>query len=386
MKIVYMITRADWGGAQAHLYDLISYNHHVLQADCSLLIGEEGRLTDEVRKLGINVVVIKELVRSIHPIKDFVAVRKIARLLQEISPDLIHLHSSKAGIVGRIAAKLAGVPAVFTAHGWAFTEGVSLSRRLIALPLEKVMAYCSEKIICVSDYDKRLALNYKIASPDKLVTIHNGIPPAIKESDKDNAAKLQTLLSFDKNTVACVMVARFSEQKDHRTLLKAFSMINSDISLKLFLIGQGPFLDATQELAKELGISERVHFMGPRTDVEQLLPYFNIFLLITNYEGFPISILEAMRVGLPVIATNVGGVNEAVVNGETGFTVPRGDANAIKNHLEHLAKDSVLRKDMGKKGRGYFLAHFTSEKMLEETSHLYQGLLMRKYNKRKVKK
>lgn len=370
MKILYMITRSDWGGAQAHLFDLLRKN--CTSHECFLIVGEDGELAERTRELGVPVWIVPYLVQPIRPLYDLVAIHKVRNIIRQIQPDIIHLHSSKAGIVGRVAARITNVPSIFTAHGWAFTDGVSIVRKVITLPIEKIMGLYTEKIICVSDYDRQLALKYRISQPEKLITIHNGVPelnnvdlvrrPETQEKDKDSVLK-------------CIMVARFSPQKDQATLLKAISQISNETPVELYLVGQGECIESMKNLANEILNNEKVYFLGPRTDIPELLADMDLFLLITNYEGFPLSILEAMRAGLPVIATDVGGVKEAVMDGVNGYLVARGDVDNIRDKIQLLAKNFELCKKMGNAGRVRFLEFFTSEKMLNQTVALYEEVI-----------
>jgi glycosyltransferase involved in cell wall biosynthesis len=368
MKITYIITRSDWGGAQAHLYDLIEYAHINTDHSCHLIVGEEGRLAEQVRGLGIPVTIVPTLIQPIHPLKDILAVRDLVGLLKQINPDIVHLHSSKAGMVGRIAARILRLPAIFTAHGWAFTDGVSSFRRMISLPLERWVARYSQRIICVSEYDRQLALQYKVGGPEQLVTVHNGIPDINEKqllSHENSNEKREAL--------RCIMVARFSAQKDYATLLYATSRVT--VPIELHLAGQGELITSMRNLAKELRIEDKTNFLGPRSDIPELLSSNDVFVLTTNYEGFPISILEAMRAGLPVIATDVGGVSEAVIDGETGYLVSRGDSKAVQERIEILAKNLELRRKMGEAGRRRFLENFSSQKMIDKTFSLYKEVL-----------
>jgi len=368
MKITYIITRSDWGGAQAHLYDLIEYAHTNTDHSCHLIVGEEGRLAEQVRNLGVPVTIVPTLIQPIHPLKDILAVRDLVRLLKQINPDIIHLHSSKAGMVGRIAARILRLRAIFTAHGWAFTDGVSFFRRMISLPLERWVARYSQRIICVSEYDRELALQYRVGRSEQLVTIHNGIPDI-----NENQCLLEENSNKKRSVLKCVMVARFSSQKDYATLLHAASQVT--VPVELHLAGQGELIASMRSLARELQIEDKTNFLGPRSDIPALLSSNDVFVLTTNYEGFPISILEAMRAGLPVIATDVGGVGEAVIDSVTGYLVPRGDSKAVQERIEILAENPELRRKMGEAGRNRFLEHFTSQEMINKTFSLYKEVL-----------
>ncbi|MCL6444680.1 MAG: glycosyltransferase, partial [Alicyclobacillus sp.] len=167
MKLLYLITRSEPGGAQAHVLDLIRGFRD--RADIVLGVGEEGYLTDESRNLGAIVSVVRHLVQPVNPQKDWKAAAAIGSLIRDVRPDLVHAHSSKAGLLGRLAAQKAGVPAVFTAHGWAFADGVPWRRKIVATVSERRAGRWCKRIITVSEADRILALRHRIAVENMLV-------------------------------------------------------------------------------------------------------------------------------------------------------------------------------------------------------------------------
>jgi Glycosyltransferase len=370
MKILYIITRADEiGGAQTHLRDmtsaLVKDEHQV-----ELIVGEQGALVDELRALNVKVHIVTELVREISLYKDVKSSLIIRKIIKEFSPDVIALHSSKAGIVGRLAALFLNIPVVFTVHGWSFANGVNDNKRRLYIVIERVFSKITDAIITVSAQDKLLALKHNVASDSQQTVIHNGVP-LVKSAPH----------VYSNNTVVkLISVARFSEQKDHESLLKALSLLETKNWI-LTLVGKGPKLDEMKKLAMELGINKNVVFTGERLDIETLLAESDIFLLISNWEGFPISILEAMREGLPVLASDVGGVSESVIDGKTGYLIPRGNIDAIKNKLAVLINDSSLRAEFGKSGKEFFLENFSFKAMYSKTVELYQSEIKKKKNK-----
>ena len=360
-KLLYIITRSEQGGAQVHLMELLKgYN---ARFNLHLATGERGFLVEEAAKLGVKVHILESLVHKPHPVKDLKGVKEIRSLLRELGPDMLHLHSSKAGLLGRLAARLEKVPAVFTAHGWAFTEGSSWKRKAIAIPSEALAARMGGHIITVSKYDYELAIRYRVARPEWMTVIHNGI------------TDVRTRANPGKNDVPrIVMIARFALPKDHAILLRALSRLK-DLQWELDMVGDGPLVKPSKRLAEELGLRNRVRFMGTRRDVAEIMANGHLFVLASNYEGFPVSIIEAMRAGLPVVASNVGGVSEAVIDGATGFLVPRGDIEGLSNRLERLLRNPALRAQMGAKGRRRYEMHFTAEQMLRKTMKVYELIL-----------
>jgi glycosyltransferase involved in cell wall biosynthesis len=361
-RILYIITKSELGGAQAHVLDLIKGFHP--RYDVHLAVGVEGPLTEAAKAFNVRVHLLPNLQRSIDPVTDLRAVRECITLIRGINPDLVHVHSSKAGIIGRCSGRIANVPTIFTAHGWGFSPGTPLARRIVALLSEKFAAVLAEKIICVSESDRRLALRFGIGNSRSLETIHYGLVT----NPFPVANPLLQPPRF-------IMVARFNEQKDQQTLLKAFAQLQYT-GTHLDFVGSGPSLEECKALAQSLGVTNNVSFLGDRHDVPTLLAQAQGFVLSTHYEGLPISILEAMRAGLPVIATGVSGIPEEVQHGETGLLVPHGDVQALVRALERIVGSPDLRRRMGEAGRQNFLKEFTLERMLDQTEIIYQQTLV----------
>jgi glycosyltransferase involved in cell wall biosynthesis len=357
MKILYLVTKADLGGAQVHVLDLLRGLRR--ETDAAVGVGETGYFTDAVRKLGVPYYVLPNLVHPISPLKDCRAVVDVAQLIRLLKPDVVHAHTSKAGVIGRLAARAAGVPSIFTAHTWCFAEGTSLKWRLLGVPAERLAGWLSTAIINVSDANRELALRYRVANPRKILIIWNGIPDTPHRAEPDRDA-IPTI----------AMVARCVDQKDQRLLLRTMAKLAGGV--RAVFVGDGPRLSELQEEARKLGVAERVDFVGRRFDVAQILSKAHIFALPTHWEGLPLSILEAMRAGLPVVATDVGGVAEAVVEGQTGFLAARGDDGMFVRRIAELAANPALRRQMGNAGRLRYEASFTLEHMLRNTMTVFR--------------
>jgi len=354
LNILYVITRGDSiGGAQTHLLDF-ARGHVAARHQMTTVIGTRGPLFDELTALGVPTIELPSLKKEIHPLADARAIRDLVRVIKRVQPDVVSCHSSKSGIVGRIAARICKVPCVFTAHGWAFTEGVPQPGRFLYRWIERSLAPLAARIICVSEHDRQLALAAGI-DPRRLVTVHNcmpDIPPDLRAQPRQDGPLRLT------------MVARFDLQKDHSTLLQAVAQVE-DVHVNL--VGSGPTMEIHRLLARHLGIERRVSFLGTRRDVAQILAASDAFALISNWEGFPRSTLEAMRAGLPVIVSDVGGAAEAVEPGITGFVVPPGDVAAVAHAIHQLARDEDLRLRMSKAARKRYQDEFTFDRMYHET-------------------
>lgn len=363
LHICYVITRSDvMGGASVHLLDLAEgmqqAGHQV-----TILIGGEGVVNQRARARGLQIVVLQHLVRPIHPYHDLACWFELRRHFNRLQPDIIHLHSSKAGLIGRLAAVKLGIPVLFTAHGWAFTEGVSAASSLLYRLLERWVAPLTDRIITVSEYDRQRALQLSVGSADLLQTVHNGMPAVAAAATAANEA------SHQHNRL--VMVARFEQPKDQQLLLQALSLVKGDWQLQL--IGDGPLLEDARQCAAALALSERVEFAGARNDVAVQLGRAGIFVLLSRWEGLPLTILEAMRAGLAVVASRVGGVPELVQDGVTGLLVDN-EPSAVASALQQLLDDVAVQRQFGQAGQQRFEEYFTFSRMLAQTSAIYREL------------
>lgn len=363
INIVIIITKGDIGGAQIHVKDM-AVALQALGNTVTVVIGEKREFAALLESLGIRYHIIENLVREINPVKDFKALKDIRGLLADIKPDLVSIHSSKAGILGRVATAIDHIPATFTAHGWAFTDGVSAKKQLIYKTIEKITSYLPARIITVSHYDFSIALKHNICKPEKLSVIQNGMPdidPSLFADPSQSPPQL-------------IMVARFQQPKDHQTLIEALHPLKH-LSWQLSLVGDGEkFLqDACKETIARLGLQEKIQLLGYRNDIDKLMANSHIFLLISNWEGFPLSILEAMRAKLPVIASRVGGVVETIRNGENGYLI--NDKNELTQRLKELITSSKKRTELGEQARKDYLDNFTLEIQFKKTVAVYNELL-----------
>jgi glycosyltransferase involved in cell wall biosynthesis len=358
MRVILAVTRGNvLGGAQNYVRDLarrlVSDGHEVL-----VVTGPPGLLNEELERSGVAVRSLPTLVRQIHPVHDVRTIVQLRSIIQEFSPDLVVAVSSKAGVVARIAAKLAGVPCVFTNQGWAFNPSEPEPIRTFYRWMERAMAPLSAKIICVSHHSLSFGASSGIR-PDRMVTIHN----AIADLETRTAPRVS-----DGAALRVICVARFALPKDQPTLIRAVAAVPG---IHLDLVGDGPEENAAKRLVEELGIGDRVAFLGPRTDVPELLRTADLFALCSRSEGFPISTLEAMRSGLPVIVSNVGGAAEAVAEGETGFVVHDNSVELWTTRLREMAEDRDRLITMGVAGRERYLRLFTFDQMYADTIKIY---------------
>jgi len=307
---------------------------------------------------------LKELVHPIRPLQDWQAPRGIKNVLQKLQPDLVATHSNKAGLLGRWAARSLGLPVVHTSHGFLFTGREKSTAGLFYRFIEKVFASMGDRVIVVAESERQAADALKVIADEKMAVIHNGLPDIKENWQADPGAEPPGI----------VMVARFAAPKDHLTLLKALSGLK-DLQWSLELVGDGSGRLEAEKLVEDLGIGDRVEFLGMRLDVQVVLARNQIFVLSSRREGFPLGILEAMRAGLPVVASDIGGVKEAVADGRSGLLFPPGSVEKLKQALAELLRGPELRRKMGAEGRRRYKQFFNLEQMVDKTLSLYRKML-----------
>ena len=364
MKLAHVLTRGDiLGGAQSHVRELAlalrSLGHEVI-----VITGAPGAFTCQLQQAGIRWIQVRSLVRPVRPHRDLAALIELWFVFGRLKPDLVCAHTAKAGLLARAAAWLRGIPTVFTPHGWAIFDRASLQPIPFYCFAERLASRLGARVISVCEYERGLAETYAVCPADALDVVPNGI----------GELSLHRTRAIDTQPPLIVMVARFAPQKDHGTLVQALSGL-LHMEWRLVLVGDGELKGILAAQVEQLGLRERVRISPPDSDVSRLLLEAQIFVLATNFEAFPISILEAMRAGLPVVATNVGGIGECVQNGETGLLVRLRDVEDLRNALACLLTQPGLRVAMGAAGQRVWARQFTATVMATRTVAVYQRAL-----------
>lgn len=362
MRILIVVTGGDEiGGAQVHVRDLCRALHQ-RRDEVLVAFGTSGLLATMLDEIGVPWTLCAGLQREIDPIRDFRAIRSLFQIVRGFEPDLVAAHATKAGIVARIVGRLSHTPCVTNPHGWSFPPGVPIRQRQTYQLIERALAPLSDRIICVSEYDRRLAIQAGIPA-SRLVTIHNGVP--------DVPARLRAAHE-PTTSVRIAMVARFTAQKDQALLLRAARDVSG---IELHFLGDGPLLGEIRAECDRLCMSDRVRFHGQRTDVAAFLAGMDIFALTSRWEGFPLATLEAMRGSLPVVVTNVGGAGEAVRQEHSGFCIPPGDVERLRDALAALSTNADLRRRMGEAARRQYEAEYTFDAMFARTMSVYEDVI-----------
>jgi len=335
-RLLILITLAEAGGAQSSVAQLLP----ALAADFDVTLAAHGAgpLRAAARESGIRLVELEHVRRAINPWRDALGLIELVRLCRRLRPDIVHAHSSKAGVLGRLAAVIAGVPIrVFTVHGWSFAAYGGPAGRLY-LWVERRLARFTSSLVCVASAARELGTAAGTCLPERSVVIHNAVDVASFASVWPHGGPPRI-----------VSVGRLAFPKDFSTLVEALAGLRAD--WRAAFIGEGPLRAEISGEVRRSGLEERIDLLGARGDVPDLLASADIFVLSSRSEGFPISILEAMATGLPVVAADVGGVAEAVLDGQTGLLVPPSDPKALAEALERLLRDEAFRRRLGAAGR-----------------------------------
>ena len=363
MRIAYIITRLDLlAGAQLHVRDL-ALGMTQLGHEIYVLARDKGPLSEALQAHGVCYIPLYHMRRPISPYHDAMGIHEIRSVLKGLHADLVATHSSKAGFLGRVAGFSLNIPTVFTAHGWSYLDrSVPWKQRMLFKLMEKMTALLTSRIVTVCERDWYFA-HHELAIPaHKLVTVYNGVHdiPAYMHA---HPAKCPPRL---------IMIARLEPpEKDHPSLFRALATLQ-DVDWTLDLVGDGPLRPALEKMCTDLRIVHRVRFLGERLDVPDILSKAQICVLLSKTEGFPTSILEAMRAGIPVLASAVGGIPEAVKEGINGYLIPNNHPDLLRNRLKELLTNAALRLQMGRAGRQMYEASFTFDKMLSSIVNVYE--------------
>lgn len=338
-----------------------------------------GALIDKVKEEGMRFQPIKHFRQKISPLHDSLALWELYRLIRRERYDLVHTHNSKAGFIGRLAAKMAKVPIIIhTIHGFAFHEYERPPRRILFILLERFAARFCDKLITISQPLKEWGLRLRIGRPEKYLTIYSGIEVEKFQVTIDiNEKKMEFGIKPGEKVIG--VVAKLWEGKGHAIILEAAPGVIKEIPrVKFLFVGGGYLREKLETQVRELGLSDDIIFSGFRTDIAELTAIFDIAVLASFFEGMGRVLLEAMALGKPVVATRVGGIVDVVKEGESGILVSPGDPVALAKAIVTLLKDEKLTRKMGLAGKERIDERFTARRMIEKITQVYEELLKRR--------
>jgi glycosyltransferase involved in cell wall biosynthesis len=335
-----------------------------------------GPLVEEAIQSGVAFRPIKHLVQPVSIYHDILGLLELISLLRKHKYDIIHTHNSKAGFIGRLAAKIAGVPViVHTIHGFSFHEFERPPRRALFLFLERFAALFADKLITISGPLKDWGLSLGIGKPWQYVTIYSGIEISKFNVNIDKEG-LKRRLGILPGELVIGVVSKLWEGKGHRNILEATKEVLKEFpNLKLLIVGDGYLKPDLEKLIKQLNIEDRVIFTGFRKDIPELTSLFDVAILASFFEGMGRVLLEAMVLEKPVIGTRVGGIVDVVDEGKTGLLVPPNDSAALAVTMTTLLRNQELRVKMGRAAKQKIDEQFSAQNMVRKIEELYDELI-----------
>jgi glycosyltransferase involved in cell wall biosynthesis len=340
-----------------------------------------GRLIPLVQENHMEVRTFKNMVQPLHPFKDTLALLDLTAFLRKNLYHIVHTHNSKAGFLGRLAAKLAGVPViVHTIHGFAFHDEEPLWRQMLFRNLERLGSHWSDRMIFISQPLIDWALKDHIVGEEKITKIYSGIQldkfHPVKSEEKD---RIRRKWALKKEEAVVGIVSKLWEGKGHTVLIEAFKLLKEKIKdAKLVIVGEGYLYDELFRLVGNNGLRESVLFTGFQMDVSEIIATFDVAVLPSFFEGMGRVILEAMAMEKPVVASRVGGIPDLIDQGINGLLVRPGDARELADALEKVLSDNGLARKLGKEGRKRIKDQFSADVMVQSIEKLYRELLARK--------
>ncbi len=384
LRIAIVIARLNVGGPATHVIELAAGLPRDRFA-VRLIAGREGRGEAGMQYLaeekGIRPEAVPELSPHLGP-ADFLAFLRLLRIFRDWKPDVVHTHTAKAGAVGRAAARCAGVPViVHTFHGHVLRGYFSPPMEAVFRLIEKTLSRITDRIVTLSPALKADLAAMGIARPEKIDVVPLGMDLEALRAGSGRRGELREELDIRAEQPLVGIVGRLVPIKNHRLFLDAArSMVDSGSPVHFVIVGDGGLRDSLQEQASQLGIADRVHFLGWRKDMVPVYAALDLLALTSDNEGTPVAVIEAMAAGVPVVATAVGGVPDVVRDGATGRLVPAGDAQALSRAWMATFTERKATEQMRDQARLEVEQQFGRERMISAMASLYDRLVGEKSN------
>ncbi len=383
IKVLHIITRLDKGGSAENTFITITgldEDNYDVTLMSGLVKDPMQDRTKEIEAHDIKHIFISELARDISIIRDLKALLKIYIFLRKERFDIVHTHTSKAGLLGRLAAKLAGVPIiVHTPHGHVFFGYFKPVKTKIFIFLEKLASHMTDKIVALTDREKDDYRLFKTTREEKSVVINSGVDlNRFKELSVREKQDFKKELGLPENSLVVGTVGRLVPVKGQEFLIEAAKHIIPKYPSMLFMFaGDGYLRQNLERKAQEMGIKENVIFLGWRDDADKIISIYDIFVLPSLNEGMGRVLVEAMALGKPIVASRVGGIPDLIAHGQNGFLVPPRNPEQLAKYIQILIEDKEKRESMGQAGKKISLS-FSQEAMIEKITSLYDELLIKK--------
>ncbi len=369
-RVLFVITKSNWGGAQHYVYNM-AVGAKKAGINVSVATGGSGPLVEKLLGSGIPIFQIDTLGRDVNISRDMHSFFRLLQIIREYHPDVLHLNSSKIGVLGGIAGRLCGVrKIVFTAHGWAFNEARPKWQKIIIRILAYVTVALSHQTIAVSNMMRRDA-QYMLGVRNKIIVIQNGvdIPELITRTKAREALLPQQTNTEDQLWIGSI--AELHPSKCIDVAIDAFAMLENKQQLKLVIIGEGEMRSELEKRIEKHDLQNHIFLVGYKHAAARLLKTFDTFILPSHTEALGMVILEAGLAKLPVVATRVGGIPEIVEDGVTGLLVEPKNPEDLAKKMTKLLNDPKLRTELAENLHKKVTEQFSLEKMVHNTIKIY---------------
>ncbi|QDU42811.1 Putative glycosyltransferase EpsD [Symmachiella dynata] len=382
MKTVHIITRLILGGAQENTLLTVEGQHHDWGDDVTLLtgpaLGPEGSLLERAAQRELDVRIVPELRREIHPRRDWQSYRSLIRMLAEIEPDIVHTHSSKAGVIGRAAATKLKIPVVHTIHGSPFHEFQSAAAYQVYRSCEKWAARRCARLISVCDSMTDQYVAAGIAPRSMFQTVYSGMEVEPFLNPPVPRADVRQELGFTEEHIVVGKIARLFHLKGHEYVIEAAGeVVRNNPHVRFLFVGDGILQQQLQQQIAAAGLSEHFVFTGlvPPTRIPELIGAMDIVVHTSLREGLARVLPQGLISGKPVISYDVDGAREVCIEGETGFLLPPKSVPQLAEAIGKLADSPELREQYGRTGRERFTDQFRQQTMVRELREIYQAVI-----------
>jgi glycosyltransferase involved in cell wall biosynthesis len=382
MRVCHIITRLIVGGAQENTLATVLGlrklpRYEVVDLVTGPTTGPEGSIERKAIEAGVDLIFVPELLRAINPLTDVVALWKLTRILRRGRYDIVHTHSAKGGVIGRLAARIVGVPVIIhTIHGPSFFPYQSSRKNSVYRTAERWAGRMTTHFVSVADAMSQQYLAAGIGRPGQYTTIYSGMDiGAFLEQKRDEA--LRASLGIKPDDLVVGKIARLFELKGHNYLLAAAPEIARQIpNVKFLLVGDGLLREHYERETQRLGLNGRVIFTGliPPHDVPRYISVMDAVVHLSLREGLPRTLPQALACGKPVVAFDLDGAGEVAITGKTGFLIKAEDTAALTDSVVRLLRDRELAAKMGAAGRALVQEDFAAETMVRRIDELYQSL------------
>ncbi len=382
MRVTHIITRLIVGGAQENTVASVLGLRCKPGLEVDLISGPtsgpEGSMESSFASCTRALTITPHLVRPVHLLKDLLALRDLVKLLRDRKPDIVHTHSSKAGVLGRLAARRAGVPIiVHTIHGPSFGAFQGPAANLLFTAAERRAARCTTHFVTVANAMTQQFLSAGIGRPEQFTRVFSGFPlePFLNSG---NSPALRARLGLKPDDFVVGKIARLFKLKGHDDLIAAApKLVRQCPRIKFLLVGGGPWQERLETEVRRLGHQDHFVFTGlvPPADIPQLVGIMDALIHLSYREGLPRALPQALAAARPVIAYNCDGAREVCLDGETGFLVPPGDVNRLCQCILQLSADAGLRERFGRRGQELVREWFPVQRMVDDLHKLYERLV-----------